>query len=87
MFDKFSVRLRDGWVGSDLPCTRKARLAIHTMAASPTMTFFLFQMAMLVGESHEYFRWEEAEEWKRRETYMRSMINSDEEENVAYAEI
>jgi hypothetical protein len=44
-------------------------------------------MAMLVGESHECLRWEEAKEWKRRETYMRSMTNSDEEENVAYAEI
>jgi hypothetical protein len=67
MFDKFSVRLRDGWVGSDLPRTRKERLTIHTMAASPTMTFFLFQMAMLAGECYEYLRWEEAEEWKRRE--------------------
>ena len=74
-----SARLRDGW--RDLPCIRKERFTVHIMDASPTMTLFLFQIAMLAGESLERPKNGSAE------TYMRSMISSDEEAKVVYANI
>jgi hypothetical protein len=49
--------------GSDLPYMRNERFVNQTIVASPTMTLFLFQMAILVGEpmSASFGKWQNGE--------------------------